>query len=244
MQRRHFLFGCAAAAAADSALLVQRARAAQQSSSRGSAAGTRRWPRARLLDVDGTPLKAASIEPRRALLFPYPFVGTPAFLIDLDKPTQRSVTLETQDEQRYTWDGGVGPKRSIVAFSAICAHRMAYPTREITFINYRDEASAVTKRAHVIHCCSEHSEYDPAAGARVLAGPATQPLAAIVLEHDAADDTLHAVGTRGGELFDAFFDHFAMKLSLEHGGAEHRPVGESTTAMPIERYCRQLVRCS
>ncbi len=40
-----------------------------------------------------------------------------------------------------------------------------------------------------------------------------------------------------------FFDQFAMKLALEHGGAEHRPVGESTTAVPIERYCRQLIRC-
>jgi len=241
MLRRHFLFGCAAAAAAaEPALLAQHAQAAQQASS----TEPRRWSRARLLDADGAPLKAAAIEPRRALLFPYPFVGTPAFLIDLGRPTQRAVSLETQDDRRYTWDGGVGPKRSIVAFSAICAHRMAYPTRAISFINYRDEPSVVTQRAQVIHCCSEHSEYDPAAGARVLAGPATQPLAAIVLEHDATDDSLHAIGTRGGELFDAFFDHFAMKLALEHGGAEHRPVGESTTAIPIERYCRQLMRCN
>ncbi|HEY0877176.1 MAG TPA: (2Fe-2S)-binding protein [Zeimonas sp.] len=241
MHRRNFLFGCAAAAAAaDPVAHGRRAWAAQS----GSSAKPRAWTRARLLAADGRPLKSASIEPRTALVFAYPFVGTPAFLIDLDKPTQRSVTLETQDDRRYTWEGGVGPKRSIVAFSAICAHRMAYPTREITFINYRDEPSAVTQRAQVIHCCSEHSEYDPAAGARVLSGPATQPLAAIVLEHDASDDALYAVGTRGGDLFDAFFDHFAMKLALEHGGNEHRPVGDSTTALPIERYCRQLMRCS
>lgn len=240
MQRRHFLFGCAlAAAAADPVAQAQRARAAPAPSTK-----PRSGPRARLLGADGRPLKAASIPPRRALVFPYPFVGTPAFLIDLGRPTQRSVALQTHDEERYTWDGGVGPQRSIVAFSAICAHRMAYPTRQISFIDYRDEPSAVTHRAQVIHCCSEHSEYDPAAGARVLSGPATQPLAAIVLEHDAADDTLQAVGTRGGELFDAFFDQFAMQLALEHGGAEHRSVGESTTAVPIERYCRQLIRCS
>jgi Rieske Fe-S protein len=239
MQRRDFLFGCAAAAAADSVLHARRAQAAQQASS----AKPRSWPRARLLGADGRPLAAASIPPRKALVFPYPFVGTPAFLIDLGRPTRPSVALETSHDESYTWDGGVGPKRSIVAYSAICAHRMAYPTREISFINYRDEPSAVTHRAQVIHCCSEHSEYDPAAGARVLSGPATQPLAAIVLEHDPADDGLHAVGTRGGELFDAFFDQFAMKLALEHGGAEHRPVGESTTAVPIERYCRQLMQC-
>lgn len=241
MQRRNFLFGCAATAvASDPVLRAQRALAAQPS----SADKPREWSRARLLGADGQALKASAIEPRKALLFAYPFVGTPAFLIDLDKPTQRSVPLETQDDARYTWDGGVGPKRSIVAFSAICAHKMAYPTREITFINYRDEPSAVTHRAQVIHCCSEHSEYDPAQGARVLSGPATQPLAAIVLEHDSRDDALYAVGTRGGELFDTFFDRFAMKLSLEHGGAEHRAVGASTTVVPIERYCRQLMTCN
>ena len=240
MRRRQFLLGCAAAAAAaDPVSHAQRAWAAQGA----SAAKPRSWPRARLLGADGQPLRADSIAPRTALVFPYPFVGTPAFLIDLDRPTQRSVRLETQDDERYTWEGGVGPRRSIVAFSAICAHKMAYPTREITFINYRDEPSAVTRRAQVIHCCAEHSEYDPAAGARVLAGPATQPLAAIVLEHDREDDALYAVGTRGGELFEAFFDNFEMKLALEHGGDEHRLVGDSTTAMPIERYCRQLMRC-
>lgn len=240
MRRRQFLFGCAvAAAAADPVAHAQHARAAQSDPT----ARLRSWPRARLLGADGRPLKAASIRPRTALVFPYPFVGTPAFLIDLDKPTDRSVRLETEHDERYTWDGGVGPKGSIVAFSAICAHRMAYPTREITFINYRDEPSAITKRAQVIHCCSEHSEYDPAAGARVLAGPAKQPLAAIVLEHDRADDALYAVGTRGGELFDAFFEHFEMRLALEHGGDERRLVGETSTAIPIERYCRQLMRC-
>ncbi|MCO5099781.1 MAG: (2Fe-2S)-binding protein [Burkholderiaceae bacterium] len=239
MQRRDFLFGCAAAAAADPVLHARRALAAQQA----PAAKPRSWPRARLLGADARPLAAASMATRKTLVFPYPFVGTPAFLIDLGQPTRRSVALETSHDERYTWEGGVGPRRSIVAYSAICAHRMAYPTREISFINYRDEPSPVTHRAQVIHCCSEHSEYDPAAGARVLSGPATQPLAAIVLEHDPADDSLYATGTRGGELFDAFFDQFAMKLALEHGGAEHRPVGESTTAVPIERYCRQLMRC-
>lgn len=32
---------------------------------------------------------------------------------------------------------GVGPGASIVAFSAICAHRMSYPTRNVSFIDYR-----------------------------------------------------------------------------------------------------------
>ena len=35
----------------------------------------------------------------------------------------------------------------------------------------------------------------------MLNGPAPQPLSAILLDYDAASDTLHAVGTLGGDLF-------------------------------------------
>lgn len=236
MQRRDFLIGCAAAAA-DGAVLVEELHAATADAS------PRAYPRTQLVDSAGRELKAAEVRPRHTLVFRYPYVGTPAFLLDLGKPTQRSVTLSTDEHRRYTWQGGVGPQRSIVAFSAICAHRMAYPTKEISFISYRDEPSALTKRGQVIHCCSEHSQYDPADGARVVAGPARQPLAAVVLEHDPADDALYATGMLGGELFDAFFESFAMQLSLEHGGQERALVGEESVVLPIERYCRQLMRC-
>src|SRR6185436_1402830 len=103
------------------------------------------------------------------------------------------------------WPGGVGPRGSIVAYSAICAHKLTYPTRDISFISYRAEKTVGNKFANVIHCCSEHSQYDPAAGARVVAGPAPQPLAAILLEHDAGTDEIYAVGTLGGEMFNEFF---------------------------------------
>ena len=105
-------------------------------------------------------------------------------------------TLRREDGATYAWQGGVGPLRAtIVAFSAICAHKLAYPTREVSFIRYQRERSA-TSDAQVIHCCADHSVYDPAQGARVVAGPAPQPLAAILLEHDAATDELVALGTR------------------------------------------------
>ncbi|MCO5108309.1 MAG: (2Fe-2S)-binding protein [Burkholderiaceae bacterium] len=239
MHRRGFLVGCAAAAAAaDGAALIEAAEAA------AAAATPHAYPRAQLVGTDGRPLRAAEVPVRRNLLFRYPYQATPAFLLNLGKPTRRDVALSTSRRERYTWDGGVGPQRSIVAFSAICAHRMAYPTREISFISYRDEPSPVSGRGQVIHCCSEHSQYDPADGARVLAGPATQPLAAILLEHDPASDALFAVGTLGGELFDAFFGSFAMRLSLEYGSRARDPVGATTAVQPIESYCRQLMRCA
>jgi hypothetical protein len=131
----------------------------------------------------------------------------------------------------------------VVAFSAICAHQLAYPTRDISFISFRDAASPGNPRTDVIHCCSEHSQYDPADGARVLAGPATQPLAAILLEHDTRSDELFAVGTLGGELFDAFFAKYQMRLSLEVGPRARERVSGECRVLPMADYCRQQVRC-
>ena len=97
--------------------------------------------------------------------------------------------------------GGIGADAAVVAYSAICAHQLTYPTREISFISYRGDKTPGNRHAQVIHCCSEHSQYDPADGGRVVAGPAPQPLAAILLDYDRAADELYAVGTLGGEMF-------------------------------------------
>ena len=83
---------------------------------------------------------------------------------------------------------GVGPNKSIVAFSAICAHQLMYPTAAISFIGLRSGGHG--EPAHVIHCCGDNSRYDPLQGARVIDGPAPQPLAAVLLEWDASSDQL------------------------------------------------------
>jgi arsenite oxidase small subunit len=137
----------------------------------------------------------------------------------------------------------VGRDRNIVAYSAICAHKLAYPTREVSFIRYQRERSA-TSGAQVIHCCADHSVYDPVAGARVVSGPAPQPLAAIVLEHDVAEDALYATGTVGAEQFDAFFDKYKVKLVLEYGdGKARRPVTGSVVVRELANYCRATIQC-
>lgn len=204
----------------------------------------RRYGRARLVGPDGAPLKSKAIPVGQNLIFHYPFAGTPCFLLDLGRPTRPRARLRTTAARAYEWHGGTGASGGVVAYSAICAHKLTYPTREISFISYRAEKTPGSRFARVIHCCSEHSQYDPADGARVLAGPATQPLAAVLLEHDPATDRLYATGTQGGELFDRFFERFAMKLSLEHGGRERQPAGERCLVQPIENYCRQLMRCA
>lgn len=229
MERRDFLKFCAAATVAAPAVAAD--------------AKPRFYARVRLVDPKGAPLRAGAIPAGENLIFHYPFAATPCFLLNLGKPAQASVQLKTADNRAYEWRGGVGPARSVVAYSAICAHKLTYPTRDISFISFRAEKSARNRHAEVIHCCSEHSQYDPAQGGRVLAGPAPQPLAAILLEHDAASDALHAVGTLGGEMFNEFFSKFEFRLAMEHNGAARRPVEGSGVVERLDNYCRQQVKC-
>src|SRR5919108_5567796 len=203
MERRAFIKFCAASAAALGSPEVAADARAQF------------YAKARLVDEKGAPLRAATIPVNRNLIFHSPYAATPCFLLNLGKPVN-AAQLKTVAGEPYEWKGGVGPARSVVAYSAICAHKLSYPTKDISFISYRTEKSARNRIGNVIHCCSEHSQYDPAQGARVVAGPAPQPLTAILLEHDPDSDQLHAIGTLGGEMFAEFFDKFAFRLSLEH----------------------------
>ena len=206
-------------------------------------AAVRFYGRAKLVDSQDKPLSASALPVQKNLIFQYPFASTPCFLINLGKPARTSTRLMTATNQAYEWKGGAGPTGSIVAYSAICAHQLAYPTREISFISFRAESSARNKFPQVIHCCAEHSQYDPAQGGRVLAGPAPQPLAAILLEHDPKSDELFATGTLGGEMFDQFFAKFEFKLAMEHGGAARKAVTGTTVVSELDNYCRQQVRC-
>ena len=229
MERRGFIKFCAASAAAlGSPELAADARA-------------HFYGKARLVDEKGAPLRASAIPANRNFIFHYPFAATPCFLLNLGKAV-KPVQLKTVAGEPYEWKGGVGAQRSVVAYSAICAHRLSYPTKDISFISFRAEKSARNRFANVIHCCSEHSQYDPAEGARVVAGPAPQPLASILLEWDSSKDEIHAVGTLGGEMFGEFFEKFGFKLQLEHG-APRAAVAGSCVVQELDNYCKQQVKC-
>jgi len=235
MKRRDFIGLCAATGALGAHPVF------------GSAAGLRPrfYTRVRLLDESREPLRARQLAPNRNYIFHYPYESTPCFLLNLGKPARQPVTLKTETGGTYEWPGGIGPDSAIVGYSAICAHRLTYPTRQISFISYRDKAGPASRtRTHVIHCCSEHSEYDPASGGRVVGGPAPQPLSAILLEYDQKTDGLFAVGTLGGELFDAFFTKYEFKLALEYGSKRaHQPVDTPTVVSELKNYCKQQVQC-
>ena len=229
MERRGFIQFCAASVAALGAPDV------------GADAHAQLYSRARLVDEQGAPLRAGAIPVERNLIFHYPFAATPCFLLTLGKPV-KPARLKTVAGEPYEWNGGVGAARSVVAYSAICAHKLSYPTRDISFIRYRSEKSARNRIGNVIHCCSEHSQYDPAQGARVVAGPAPQPLAAILLEHDRSSDHIFAVGTLGGEMFKEFFDKFGFKLHMEHD-SPRAVVAGTCVVQELDNYCKQQVRC-
>ena len=216
MKRRGFVKLCAAAVAGITA---------SPETIAGDNRQYHRYRRVALVDpMNGQPVRAASLEVGETYIFHYPFISTPCFLVDLGKPVKARNRLRTHDGTPYVWRGGAGPKSSVVAFSAICAHKMTHPARAVSFINYRhgetrfrNSDDRIEQRSGIIYCCSENSVYDPARGGEVLGGPAPQPLAAIELDYDPGDDMFYATATIGGEMFERFFSDFRDRLVLEHG---------------------------
>lgn len=236
MDRRSFLGSCSATAACVTAS------GAFQAQAIAADARPRLHQRSLLVDDKGDAIRASRLKRQVNYVFHYPFEATPVFLLDLGKPAQPH-SLSTKDRDAYAWPGGVGAGRSVVAYSAICAHQLVYPTRDVSFISFRKDRAKKGVQDGMIHCCAEHSQYDPAQGARVISGPAPQPLCAVLLEHDARADTLTAFATLGGELFDEFFRKYEMKLSLDVGAKAKNRVGAQATVRELEKFCRNAIQC-
>jgi arsenite oxidase small subunit len=234
MDRRDFLGKCGATAASLSAAASTPAWAAN--------AQPREYARVLLVDERGDPLRPASLKPQTNYIFDYPFEATPVFLLDLGKPAKPN-TLSTPDRGAYHWPGGVGRNHSIVAFSAICPHQLAYPTHDTSSISFRKTRAQRGVQDGLIHCCERHSQFDPARGAEVLDGPARQPLCAVLLAYDAHADTLTAHATLGGELFHEFFQKYQAKLGVEVGPTAMHAVTGKAVVQELDRYCKNPVQC-
>ena len=237
VDRRKFLKICAGAGAAVAASPTLISRAAGE---------LRPGERVRLVDAAGKTLHPKAMTAGRSYVFHYPYVTTPCFLIDLGSPAEPGDELLTSDGRAYRWSGGVGPGRSIVAFSAICAHKMSYPTRSVSFIDYRHKPMSGDgtgqnwwERGQVIHCCSEGSVYDPQDGARVIAGPAPQPLAAVSLEFVEDEQALFATGVYGGAVLEQFLEKFGFQVALAHKTDDvWRPASGTAAVWPLDEYSR------
>src|SRR6185369_6004911 len=167
MKRRDFVQVCAASVAGSAIPEV-------------NAAGlsARMYKRAKLVDERRQPIRQADLKVGATYVFDYPFSATPCFLLRLDRPADGGVLLKTETGYDYTWEGGVGPGRDVVAYSsscgrrwpnrrprggvgpgrdvvaysAICAHKMTYPTKQVSFIGYRNDPSPVAGKGKVITC--------------------------------------------------------------------------------------------
>jgi arsenite oxidase small subunit len=235
MRRRSFLKSCAVGAgclALNPSILL------------AGGATAREYPRLQLLNAAGEPLHPQDVEPGQHYVFSYPYGGTPCFLLNLGERVPSRNGLLTEGGEPYNWQGGVGPEASLVAYSAICAHKMAHPTPEVSYISFRPPRDRDEPSTGLISCCAENSRYDPFRGAEVLSGPATQPLAAILLEFESEENALYAHGTLGGELFQRFFEQFEMRLMLQHPNGDARDlVSGGVRVLPLEEYSRNVMQC-
>lgn len=237
MDRRTFMRTCAGtvACSAVAGTLVERLAGAGELVT---------YQKSRLVDASGQPLKASELSTSEAYVFNYPMKGTPCFLIRLGSEA-RPAELKPKAGQPYAWSGGVGPQKDIVAYSAICPHQLAYTKKASSAISYQAGASEIAEgRKGMITCCAHDSVFDPANGASVVSGPAKQPLTAIRLEHDPADDGLYAVGVYGGALFDDFFKAFKADLNEQYGRGVYRQAAESTVpATLLSKYDPSALAC-
>src|SRR5258708_10603071 len=127
MKRRNFVGLCAASAAS----------AAWPQASRAAVLASRKYARVKLVDESGRPVRVGELRAGATYVFDYPYAATPAFLLRLDQPVTPGILLKTEAGESYPWGGGIGGDKSVVAYSAICAHKMTYPTKQVSFIGYR-----------------------------------------------------------------------------------------------------------
>jgi Rieske Fe-S protein len=173
-------------------------------------AGLSGFPELLLVDSSGNPIKASSIPVNspQTFLFNYPLQNEPNFLINLGDennnpvpipPTEVSVPA---DNSTYQFPGGVGPNKSIVAYSAICEHLgCTYPELHFYPPGYPPADTFNGPMTKVIHCSCHGSTYDPYKGGAVVTDPTRYPLPAVVLRWDPSTDRLYATKMVGPTIY-------------------------------------------
>lgn len=235
MNRRGFLERAWSAGAAGLPLAVRPALAAE--------ARSRTYARTLLVDARGRPLRASRLKPHVNYLFHYPYAATPVFLLDLGRAVAGHSLSVGGHSGVVRWPGGSGPRHSVVAYCAICPYQLVHPSAQVSLISYRADRARRGVQNGLIHCCADQCQFDPAQGAVVMAGPAEQPLSAVLLSYDPGADTLTAYATLGAELFDAFFDKFDDQLQARYGAGWHVQASGQARVWELSTYCRNSVRC-
>lgn len=201
------------------------------------------FPKVRLTDVQGAPLKASALANGEAYVFHFPFRGLPCFLISLGKPASSPQEL-TSESGSYIWPGGAGKDKSLVAYVAVCTHQLSYAAKDGSQIRYAAGNSEVAGKPGMIVCCAHNSVFDPATGAQRLSGEARDPLLSVRLEYDSAEDALYASGLAGTQLVERFFNTYKRELIAAYGpGAYREPVGDAAAAVALSNYATSVGDC-
>jgi len=211
------------------------------------AAEVKSFNRVKLVDEQGNPLKAAKLTAEEAYIFNYPYRSTPCFLINLAAKPADAMTMQADDGE-YKWGGGIGPNGALVSYSAICAHQLSYPNKEHSPIHYtgKTPSKLAGGRAGMIVCCEHDRVYDPAQGGKMVIATkeSTQPLLAIVIEHDAGSDEIYATGVAGGLMYDEFFRSYKRTLLAEYGpGVAREEITGTTTALLMSKFSGRIDQC-
>ncbi|MBU0719886.1 twin-arginine translocation signal domain-containing protein [bacterium] len=203
------------------------------------------YERVQLVDASGAPIKASALKKETNYVFNYPYASTPAILLDLDTPTAQNVSLKSEDGEEYIWKSGVGAKRTIVAYTAICSHQLAHPTPNDSFLQYcqKDKTTMAFKHGGVMVCSSHLSSFDVSKGCKNLSGPAGQPLASVILEV-AEDDTIWAVAVLGADKFHEYFKAFKPEFKMFYGGKRKAKelVKESALTVTLSEYTKEIIQ--
>ena len=197
-------------------------------------------PRLKLVDKAGKSIKASALETHANYIFLYPYVSTPCLLLRLGAAT--SAQYRAKGRKRgdlYLARGRREGRSGRRLFSDLPACSFPTTTSGTSFLTYNKAHSHLAGRAQAITCCAHASVFDPAEGAKVVAGPATFPLAAVQFDYDAATDELTAVGLIGTSLFDEFFGAYRADLNAEFGRGGYRELIEGqTTLLPMRSTAR------
>ncbi|HTS33287.1 MAG TPA: Rieske 2Fe-2S domain-containing protein [Thermoplasmata archaeon] len=165
--------------------------------------GLTSYPRVQLIDASGKPLTVDTVLAEYNVgtsdlfLFNYPLRNEPNFFLNL-MPANGQAPSPTNPGY-YGAPHGVGPNKTIVAYSAICQH-LGCPAPAIAY--YPPGTCPKTFGVHgqtlafYIHCSCHGSTYDVTNSAANLTGPAVLPLPQVVLDEDSAGN-LYATGLNG-----------------------------------------------
>jgi len=133
--------------------------------------------------------------------FAYPLTDEPCFLIDFNALNgEKNVSFQNPYYDKFRIQGfqqiqGVGPNKSICAFSAVCVHLGCQLPAQV--LTSSPNNPGLNPQTTILHCPCHGSEYSLIEGGVVKAGPAPRPLPAILLEYDETTGDIYAVAANG-----------------------------------------------